>query len=181
MSSATHLKIAVLPLARPTFDVPFAEETCRNAWDLLEQLPAEWTGTRDLLFDAGAVEARLKEMVEDPPDLLLVLQLTFTDATMTVKLAETLDAPMLFWSFPEERSGGRLRLNSLCGINLASHALGKSGIRCDYLHIHPQDERALTELQARISAHHARKNLSSTRLAVLGQHPDGFHTCTYDA
>ena len=80
MSSATHLKIAVLPLARPTFDVPFAEETCRNAWDLLEQLPAEWTGTRDLLFDAGAVEARLKEMVEDPPDLLLVLQLTFTDA-----------------------------------------------------------------------------------------------------
>ena len=181
MSSATHLKIAVLPLARPTFDVPFAEETCRNAWDLLEQLPAEWTGTRDLLFDAGAVEARLKEMVEDPPDLLLVLQLTFTDATMTVKLAETLDAPMLFWSFPEERSGGRLRLNSLCGINLASHALGKSGIRCDYLHIHPQDERALTELQARISAHHARKNLSSTRLAVLGQHPDGFHTCAYDA
>ena len=50
MSSATHLKIAVLPLARPTFDVPFAEETCRNAWDLLEQLPAEWTGTRDLLL-----------------------------------------------------------------------------------------------------------------------------------
>ena len=76
-------------------------------------------------FDAGAVEGRLEEMVKNPPDLLLVLQLTFTDATMTVKLAETLDAPMVFWSFPEERTGGRLRLNSLCGINLASHALGK--------------------------------------------------------
>ena len=181
MNSTHHLKIAVLPLARPTFDVPFAEETCRNAWDLLEQIPATWTGTRELLFDAGAVEGRLKEMVEDPPDLLLVLQLTFTDATMTVQLAETLDTPMLFWSFPEERTGGRLRLNSLCGINLASHALGKSDIRCDYLHINPQDKRALEELQARISAHHARKNLSETKLAVLGQHPDGFHTCAYDA
>ena len=130
MNSANQLKIAVLPLARLTFDVPFAEDTCRNAWNLLEQLPLEWSGTRDLLFDAGAVESRLEDMVKDPPDLLLVMQLTFTDATMTVKLAETMDVPMLLWSFPEERTGGRLRLNSLCGINLASHALGKSGIRC---------------------------------------------------
>ena len=128
MNHIEPLKISVLPLARPTFDVPFAEETCRNAWNLLEQIPAEWSGSKELLFDAGAVEGRLEEMVKNPPDLLLVLQLTFTDATMTVKLAETLDAPMVFWSFPEERTGGRLRLNSLCGINLASHALGKSGM-----------------------------------------------------
>ena len=181
MNHIEPLKISVLPLARPTFDVPFAEETCRNAWNLLEQIPAEWSGSKELLFDAGAVEGRLEEMVKNPPDLLLVLQLTFTDATMTVKLAETLDAPMVFWSFPEERTGGRLRLNSLCGINLASHALGKSGMRCDYLHIDPQDERAGSEIQARINAHQARKNLSKTRLAVLGQHPDGFHTCAYDA
>ncbi|MEC7467982.1 MAG: fucose isomerase, partial [SAR324 cluster bacterium] len=181
MNHVEPLKISVLPLARPTFDVPFAEETCRNAWNLLEQIPAEWSGSKELLFDAGAVEGRLEEMVKNPPDLLLVLQLTFTDATMTVKLAETLDAPMVFWSFPEERTGGRLRLNSLCGINLASHALGKSGMRCDYLHIDPQDERAGSEIQARINAHQARKNLSKTRLAVLGQHPDGFHTCAYDA
>ncbi len=181
MNHIEPLKISVLPLARPTFDVPFAEETCRNAWNLLEQIPAEWSCSKELLFDAGAVEGRLEEMVKNPPDLLLVLQLTFTDATMTVKLAETLDAPMVFWSFPEERTGGRLRLNSLCGINLASHALGKSGMRCDYLHIDPQDERAGSEIQARINAHQARKNLSKTRLAVLGQHPDGFHTCAYDA
>ena len=122
------LRIAVLPLARPTFDVPFAEETCRNAWNLLVKLPAEWIGTRDLLFNADTVEAKLKELALNPTDLLLVLQLTFTDATMTVKLAETIAAPLLFWSFPEARTGGRLRLNSLCGINLASHALGKSGI-----------------------------------------------------
>ena len=37
MNHIEPLKISVLPLARPTFDVPFAEETCRNAWNLLEQ------------------------------------------------------------------------------------------------------------------------------------------------
>ena len=43
----------------------------------------EWIGTRELLFDADALEAKLKELVLNPPDLLLVLQLTFTDAKMT--------------------------------------------------------------------------------------------------
>ena len=149
MNTDNLLRIAVLPLARPTFDVTFAEETCKDAWNLLEKLPAEWIGTRDLLFNADAVEAKLKELVLNPPDLLLVMQLTFTDATMTVKLAETINAPLLFWSFPEERTGGRLRLNSLCGINLASHALGKSGIRCDYLHMNPRDDHVAEKLQTR--------------------------------
>ena len=41
----------------------------------------------------------------------------------------------------------------------------------DYLHIDPQDERAGSEIQARINAHQAGK-FFQTRLAVLGQHPD---------
>ena len=116
MNHIEPLKISVLPLARPTFDVPFAEETCRNAWNLLEQIPAEWSGSKELLFDAGAVEGRLEEIVKNPPDLLLVLQLTFTDATMTVKLAETLDAPMVFWSFPEAVSYTHLTLPTICSV-----------------------------------------------------------------
>ena len=55
MNHIEPLKISVLPLARPTFDVPFAEETCGDAWSLLEQIPAEWSGSKELLFDAGAV------------------------------------------------------------------------------------------------------------------------------
>ena len=110
MNHIEPLKISVLPLARPTFDVPFAEETCRNAWNLLEQIPAEWSGSKELLFDAGAVEGRLEEMVKNPPDLLLVLQLTFTDATMTVKLAETLDC--LLYTSPSPRDATLSRMPS---------------------------------------------------------------------
>lgn len=175
------MRVGVVTLARPTFDVPFAEQTAEQAWTLLEQLPVELVGSRELLFDAAAIEAQLPALQAQPLDLLLVLQLTFTDATMTVRLAETFDAPLLFWSFPEDRTGGRLRLNSLCGINLASHALGKSGLRCDYLHLRPDDPEAQAELQAWFRAFQARKNLAATRLAVVGRHPDGFHTCAYDA
>ena len=47
--------------------------------------------------------------------------------------------------------------------------------------MNPGNKRTLEELKARISAHHAQKKLSRTRLAVIGRHPDGFHTCAYDA
>ena len=57
MNPAEPLRVGVLPLARPTFDVPYAEQTCEDAWELMEQTSAEWEGSRDLLFEAQVVEA----------------------------------------------------------------------------------------------------------------------------
>ncbi|MEC9460598.1 MAG: fucose isomerase, partial [SAR324 cluster bacterium] len=178
MNPAEPLRVGVLPLARPTFDVPYAEQMCADAWNLMEQIPVDWVGSSGLLFDAKSVESQLSEFNNEHLDLLLVLQMTFTDASMTVKLAETFDLPLLFWSFPEKRTGGRLRLNSLCGVNLAAHALGKSGIQCDCLNLNPQNPETADELVSWIRAFQTRKNLASTKLAVIGEHPDGFHTCT---
>ena len=39
MSPAEPLRVGVLSLARPTFDVPFAEQVCADAWKLMEQIP----------------------------------------------------------------------------------------------------------------------------------------------
>ena len=175
------LRVGVLPLARPTFDVPYAEQICKDAWKLMEQIPVDWIGSSDLLFDTKSVESQLSKFKKEHLDLLLILQMTFTDASMTVKLAETFDVPLLFWSFPEKRTGGRLRLNSLCGVNLAAHALGKSGIQCDYLNLNPQDPETQDELASWIRAFQTRKNLASTKIAVIGEHPDGFHTCSFDS
>jgi len=171
----------VLSLARPTFDVPFAEQVCADAWNLMEQIPVDWVGTGELLFDAESVKSQLAKLKKKPIDMLLIMQLTFTDATMTVKLAESFDVPLLFWSFPEKRTGGRLRLNSLCGVNLAAHALGKSGIQCDYINFSPNDPETSEALSSWMRAFQTRKNLSNTKIAVIGKHPDGFHTCAFDS
>ena len=37
MNPAETLRVGVLPLARPTFDVPYAEQMCENAWKVMEQ------------------------------------------------------------------------------------------------------------------------------------------------
>ena len=96
MSNSEPLCVGVLSLARPTFDVPFAKQVCADAWNLLEKIPVNWIGSRELLFDAESVESQIAKLKKESIDLLLIMQLTFTDATMTVKLAESFDVPLYF-------------------------------------------------------------------------------------
>lgn len=201
----TRPRIGVVALARATFDVPFAEETAGKAFDLLDSLDADIAGSRDLLFDAEATQAAIDALKGETLDLLLVLQVTFTDASMTVALGKAIEAPMALWAFPEARHGGRLRLNSFCGINLAGHALGKAGVKFMYVYGDPEapeTKRALTEAaqageakppaerevpEIEIASADDRRaiqvfdRLAEGRIAIIGEHPDGFDTCAYDA
>lgn len=193
--------IGIAALARATFDVPFAESVASQAFDLLDSLDVELAGPRQLLFDAEAARAALADLQTRPLDLLLLLQVTFTDATMTVALAEAVEAPLALWGFPEPRAGGRLRLNSLCGVNLAAHALAKRGNSYRYLYCQPDADDAATRLAGLLSGSHplasaasptatevdqqaatrVRERLARARIGLVGSHPDGFETCVYDA
>lgn len=174
-------RIGLVVLARPQFDTVFAQEMVERAWRRLQGLEAEFVGAPDLLFDAEAVRGRLAELTREPLDLLLVVQATFTDATMTVALAEAIDAPIFLWSFPEPRTGGRLRLNAICGVNLAAHALGRAGRPYDYVNADADDGTAIAEIDAAAKAGAVRRKLAGTRIGVVGQHPAGFDSCRYDA
>ncbi len=196
-------KIGVVALGRPTFDVPFAEETTRRAFEALARLDVEIVGPQELLFDANSVREALPRLKAENVDLLLLLQVTFTDATMTVAIAEAVDAPILLWGFPETRTGGRLRLNSLCGVNLAAHALGKAGRECAYLFAAADDHSIAEQVEAlsrdfrstspsagqtpappdasaMARAEDVQSHLRGTRIGRIGTHPDGFDTCVFD-
>jgi L-fucose isomerase-like protein len=131
------MRIAVLPVARATFDVPYAEEMARAAFASLDAAGIAIVGSRRLLFDAAAAEEALAALADERLDLVLILQVTFTDASMTVRIAETVRAPLAIWAFPEPRAGGRLRLNAFCGLNLALHALGRAGRPARWLYLAP--------------------------------------------
>ncbi|MFO0510824.1 MAG: hypothetical protein ACK51K_09190, partial [Gammaproteobacteria bacterium] len=132
------LTYGVAVLARPTFDVPFAEATKERAFAALEAAGIRTVGPRGLLFDRAAAEQAVAEIAAAGPiDLLLILQVTFTDATMTVKLAREAKVPLAVWALPEPRIGGRLRLNAYCGLNLAAHALGRADVPHGSLYADP--------------------------------------------
>ncbi|HBK92347.1 MAG TPA: hypothetical protein DDZ68_11810, partial [Parvularcula sp.] len=123
------LTYGVAALGRPTFDVPYAEEMMRRAFAAIAAAGIRAIGPQKLLYDAAAAEEAMAEIARAGRiDALLILQVTFTDATMTVRIAREATAPVAVWAVPEPRNGGRLRLNAFCGLNLAAHALGKAGV-----------------------------------------------------
>jgi hypothetical protein len=194
--------IGILPLARPTFDVPFAEQNLAACLKALDGTGHRIVGPRTLLFDAAATEAALAELGRQPIDLVLVLQITFCDASMAVAIAAAKLAPLAIWAIPEPRAGGRLRLNSFCGLNLAAHALGLRGEPLRWLYSAPDapmirdaigglvvgDERdpvytagPKPSLVETGRAQQVLKTLRGKAIGLVGDHPAGFDTCAYDA
>nr|WP_321524483.1 L-fucose/L-arabinose isomerase family protein [uncultured Cohaesibacter sp.] len=173
--------VGVVALGRPTFDVPYAEEILAKAWQALEKLDVELIGKPELLFDADAVLSALPDLKKQKLDMLLLLQVTFTDATMTVELGKQIDAPLVMWSFPEARTGGRLRLNSFCGVNLASHALSRNDLAIDYIHDDPDSQAAQQQLMVLARAGAVVSDLKGAKIKLVGHHPDGFDACNFKA
>ncbi len=135
------MHIAVLPLGRSTFDTEFAAEKLAAMFVALEQTGHLISGPRVLMCDQADCSEALAQMQECSPDLVLVLQVTFTDAAFVVEVANATPQPLALWAVPEPRIGGRLRLNAFCGLILASHALGRNHRRFSYLYHDPADRK----------------------------------------
>lgn len=177
--------IAFAPLARPTFDVPLAQEVTETAIRNLEGAGLRLLRPAALLADRAGVDAYLETLAGQQIDLLLVFQATFADSTLVTGLVEGLKArgqmpPVFLWAVPEAPTGGRLRLNSLCGINLAGHALTQRGEPYEYAYAAPDDPAALKQVRALAAAGMLRRRLQAARLGVVGEPPAGMDSCHLD-
>lgn len=191
--------IGILPLGRSTFDVPFAEENLGRMLAALDATGHRLAGPRSLLLDAQATRAGIVELTGSGVDQVLVLQVTFTDAAMIAEIGRAFGQPLSIWAVPEPRTGGRLRLNSFCGMNLAGHALGLAGRDFGYLYAAPEAPGIADAVNALLgganraqppAARPARRGdpagsraaaaLRGARIGRIGAHPEGFDTCSYD-
>ncbi len=175
-----QLNIAFIPLVRVQFDVPLAEEMIRAARQNLLSAGFALIGPQKPLSDLAAAQAAIAELSNQAVDLTLVFQATFADSTMVTALAEGIDAPLFLWAVPEPWTGGRLRLNSLCGINLAGHALTLRHRKFDYAYAAPQSESVIAQIRPLAAAGRLRRRLAASRLGVVGEHPNGMDTCILD-
>ena len=198
------MRVGVAAIARPTFDTGFAAETASAAFERLGELGWELTGSAELLMGTAAVGAAVAELGTAGLGGLVILQASFTDSTLVTPFAAVSMRPLVLWAFPEDRTGERLRLNSLCGMNLAGFALRAAGARYNYLYRAPSEtdtarhlrEAMTTELQAKVpvrgqiddlaagareAAERVLELLERATIGVIGDHPNGFEPCAYDA
>jgi len=192
------MKIGVIPLGRPTFDVELAEKKLAQMLKKLAESGNEIIGSDTLLFDEPGTQQAMTELQSQSVDQILILQVTFTDASMAVAAASKFDQPLSIWAIPEPRLGGRLRLNAFCGLNLFSHALSLCDKTFSWLYADPDEdvESDLTALlsEQRLSEHlqpisaekffseagqKVTESISGRRIARIGEHPTGFDSCAY--
>ncbi len=196
------MKYGVVAIARPTFDVPFAEATAAAAFETLQRGGLDLVGSPDLGMDEDSVRAAVASVVEAGADALIVIQATFADSSLAVAATET-SLPVLLWAVPEERTGGRLRLNSFCGINLGAFTLTNMGRDYRWVVAPADDDTAVSEITAAFASPVVRptvaavgpagdapatataqaiaERLRSTTVGRVGERPGGFEPCGYEA
>lgn len=190
--------VAMVALARPTFDVEIAQRNFDAARALVTQLGAQVVGPGDLIMTPEDVA----KAVIPNADLYILFMASFSDASPAVELLGGVPGPILLWSMREPGEvGERLKLNSMCGANLAAHALMNVGQSFRHLHGNA-DESALREklqeaLHGRLPeltspkastgalADHgdtqvALSRLAGKRIGTIGEAPTGFTPCTFD-
>lgn len=189
----------LLVLGRPTFDVEYARACSAAAIKALRNCGVNLAGSGDILFDNASVAAEIEAQGNVAADGVIIIQSTFTDAEAICMIAERFDRPLHIWALPEPRTGGRLRLNAFCGLNLAAHALGLRERAFVPLYLSADDARvetrvaewlksapltkpALRAAQAEASEAGAKAAaaLRGMRIGRIGEHPAGFDTCAYD-
>lgn len=190
--------VGFLPLARPTFDVPFAEETAGAAMSALDMAtPSRVDGDASLAMDTETARRRASQLAEAQPRAVVVFQATFADSTLIRAASEVLDSPIVLWAVPEERTGGRLRLNSLCGINLAAYVLAREKVDYRWVYRSADDPAAAAEISAALEDEPLRPagdsddpvaglvpgqglTLEGLTVGLVGDRPEGFEPCDYD-
>ena len=191
-------KVAMVALARPTFDLACAQANFDSATALLRDLGAEVVGPAELIqTPADVAAAHIPEA-----DLYILFMASFSDASPAVELLGKVPGPILIWSMREPGEiGERLKLNSMCGANLAAHALMSAGQSFRHLHGNAAEDLVRVKLisalqgdlpEAIVPEHRVRymadvaetqaalDRLSGKRIGTVGEAPIGFTPCTFD-
>ena len=191
--------IGYLALARETFDVEYAESKFEIAKSLLLSLSPDAIGFENLITNDEGADSALSFFKSNDVEKIFLFQTTFTDAKFLLNFAKSIQKPICIVSFPEPRTGGRLRLNSICGLNLAMHSLIKNDITPDFVIMEEDDKANEMSFSNFIESQNESKKIAwdiatianinadfdysidKQTIGIIGTRPEGFDTCDYDS
>lgn len=173
-------RIAFISLVRNTFDLQLAEQMINQARQALQKNDIVLLEPSGEVGDLASAAQAADFVQASNADLVLIFQATFADSSLVVTITENCPAPIFLWAVPEPWSGERLRLNSLCGINLAGHALGLRNRRYVYGYGLPEDPKVIVKICTLAAAGQLMRRLKNARLGVVGEHPAGMDSCHLD-
>ncbi|TDP95322.1 L-fucose isomerase-like protein [Halanaerobium saccharolyticum] len=171
-----EIKLGVVCLGRKTFDYQAAEEIFEDIKrDLKDIEKVDYTIIEDLVIEVDEAQAAAKKISSENVDALIVISGTFHLGHLVLELDKVVDKPILLWGLNElPYNGGKIRLNSVCGVNLNSSNLYKSGNRQYYVNIGDQVDKDW------IDAIRIKSALENAKIGIVGYRAKGFFNLSFD-
>ncbi len=162
--------IGVVCLARKTFDFECALQIYHKTINDLERFDdINWSFISELIIEPQEAQSAGENLAADNLDGLIIISGTFHLGHLALILNKYIHCPVLFWGFNElPYNGGKIRLNSVCGVNLNASNYYKTGNDSYCCHIGESiDENWLNAIRMKTSLYKA-------HVGLAGYRADGF-------
>ncbi|MHA1239917.1 MAG: L-fucose/L-arabinose isomerase family protein [Promethearchaeota archaeon] len=170
------IKIGVVCVARKTFDYIAAEDIFKKIQIELKKIEnIDWEITSELVIEIEDAQGAAQELKSKGIDGLVCISGTFALGHLILELNKVIQKPILLWGLEElPYDGGKIRLNSVCGINLNSSNLYKAGVKNYHVVIGNQiDEGWLDSLRII-------KAFATKHIGIIGYRAKGFFNLDVD-
>lgn len=166
--------LGLVCLARETFDYNAAKAMYTAIKEQVQKLPAvEWVIIPELVISIEDGRKASEQLAARSIDGLVCISGTFHLGHLALEIYKAVRVPVLLWGMNElPYDGGKIRLNSVCGVNLNASNFYKAGI--DEYHAVVGD--AIDEDW--VDAIRVLARLKRARLGIAGYRAHGFFNLT---
>ena len=165
-----HITLGMVCLARKTYDWEAAQDIYKAIKSEVKKIEAiTWEIVDDLVISQEEGREAALQIARANVDALVCISGTFHLGHLVMELRRDNPVPILLWGLPElPYNGGKIRLNSVCGLNLNASNLYKSGVDDFYASVQDTiDEDWIDAI--RINA-----ALKTAKIGITGFRADGF-------
>ena len=171
-----EIKIGVVCVARKTFDYKAAEAIYSQIKEDLKKIEKiEWHFISDLVIEIKEAQQAADYLARKQVDGLVCISGTFALGHLILELNKKVQRPILLWGLEElPYDGGKIRLNSVCGINLNSSNLYKAGVKNYHVVIGKEIDVDWLDAIRILRA------FSSSHIGIIGYRAKGFFNLDVD-
>lgn len=171
-----EIRIGVVCFARRTFDYEAAKKIYEKIQTELKQIEnVEWKFVQELIIEINEAQNAAHILFSKEIDGLICISGTFALGHLILELNKIINRPILLWGLEElPYNGGKIRLNSICGINLNASNLYKAGVKNYQTVIGNQVDKDW------LDAIRIFKTFSTAHIGILGFRAKGFFNLDID-
>ena len=170
------ITVGVVCIARKTFDFKAADGIYSQIKQDLKKIEdVDWYFIDDLVIEINDAQKAADFLMEKQIDALICISGTFALGHLILELNKKIQRPILLWGLEElPYDGGKIRLNSVCGINLNSSNLYKAGVKNYHVVIGNEIDHNW------LDAIRLFKAFSSSHIGIIGYRAKGFFNLDVD-